>query len=117
MAEGARHPDPIGTDQVLVVVIGRVSVIAHRVPASPRRFVEIGVGEQTQAQCAARLTVEGADRHRFAAGADLTPGYLAGSANGSRRTTWVALIEPQPEPRPRRALGLGEARLVVQPKP
>ena len=64
MAEPAGHADPIGTDQILVIVIGRIGVVALGVPALRRGLVEIGVREQAQPDNAGRIAVIGADRDR-----------------------------------------------------
>ncbi len=76
MAEPAGHPDPIGTDQILVVVIGRIGEIALRVPALRRGLVEIGVREQAQPHDAGRKTVIRAYRDRPPARADLHSGIF-----------------------------------------
>src|SRR5688500_11057175 len=68
MAEGARHTDPIRPDQILVVIIGWVLVVAVRIPLARGFLVEVGVREQAQADDAGRLAIIRSDRHVPAAG-------------------------------------------------
>ena len=49
VAEGARHADAIWPHQILVVVVAGIVVIALGVPLLRRRLVEVGIGEQAQA--------------------------------------------------------------------
>lgn len=94
VAEGARHADAVWPDQFGVVVVAGIGVVALRIPALLRRFVEIGIGEQPQPNDAARLTIDGSDRHGAAAGPHLCALERVGIGERIGRAVRVALIEP-----------------------
>ena len=49
VAEPARHADPVRLHEIAREVVGRVAVVALRIPLPPRLLVEVGIGEQPQA--------------------------------------------------------------------
>src|SRR5438045_9404692 len=70
VAEAARHTDAVWPDEILVVVVTRVGVVADRVPCFLRRFVEVGVWKETQSDNPGRKPVIGTDWHASSARAD-----------------------------------------------
>src|ERR1700740_3075725 len=49
MAKAAGHSDTIGAHEMLVVIVGRVGVIAYGVPVFGRFLIEVWVGKEAQA--------------------------------------------------------------------
>ena len=117
MAEPAGHADPIGTDQILVVVIGRIVEIALGGPsAAPRPRRNRGSGTAAARRCRS----DSRNRSRPAPSCPrapiLTPGYFVSLANGSagQSRRRVSSIRPK-----RSGSGCArrlEARLVDQPE-
>src|SRR5215211_2045363 len=95
MAEAAGHPDPVRPDETAVEVVGGIGVVALRVPAPPRGLVEVWVWEEAQAEDAARLAVEGADRHRPAARANRHARVALQVLEGIGRAVGPAAVEPE----------------------
>ena len=114
VAEAAGHAHPVGPDQVLVVVIAWVVVVALRIPGGFGRLVEVRVREQPQAEDAGGVAVVGADRECLLPRAPiLTPGYFFSLSNGSGVQS-VAHVEPETETVLARPARLLETGLVDQ---
>ena len=114
VTEAARHADPVRLHQILRQVVARVLVEALRVPFLRRRLVEVGIGEQAQADDAGSPAVERTDRQVLAARADGHPGIFLFVLERIRRAITAAVIQPQAEARRIRAGRLVEAGLVDQ---
>ena len=122
VAEAARHADAIRPHQVLAVVVARVGVVALRVPGLGGLLVECGVREQAQADDAARIAVERADRlrravaERLAARADRDARILALVLERIGGAALGADVEPEAAPVRVGRGGALEARLVDEPE-
>ena len=114
VTETAGHADSIRLDELLVVVVGRIRVIAFGVPALCRRVIEVGIGKQPQPDNAGRVAVVGTDRNVLASGADLDAGILRFVLERIRRTGFAPDVEPQAIAVFARAVAFVEARLVHQ---
>ena len=117
MAEPARHTHAVGSDERLVLVVCPVGVIALRVPALGRLFVELRVRKEAQANDARgiavkRSSVEGLAVQRLASRARPDAGILRRVLEWIGRTVRLALIDPQIPTRRVGCRRLGEARLV-----
>ncbi len=117
VAEPAGHADTVRFHQVSVVVVAGIAVIAFRVPSLARLVVEVRVREQPQSDDSGGLAVVRPDGNRLAPRAPIfTPGYFVALANGIRRCTQVAHVEPQSPPVRIGSRGLSEARFVHEPE-
>src|SRR5581483_6860193 len=114
VAKTAGHADAIGPDQILVVVVARVRVVALRIPFFRRGFVEVRVGKKPQPDDAAGITVKRPDGNLLAARADLHSGIFLLVLDRLGRAILAAGIEPEAEAVGGRAGGFLEARLVHQ---
>src|ERR1041384_7927673 len=63
VTERARHTDAIRTNEVFVVVILRIAVVALWIPVLRGFGVKVGIREETQPDDAARVTVVRTDGH------------------------------------------------------
>ena len=94
MTETAGHTHPIRLDELFVVVVGGIGVIAFGIPALGGGFVELRIRKQPQADDTGRVTVVGADGHVLASGTDLDPGILRFVLERIGRTGVASAIEP-----------------------
>src|SRR5262249_36136139 len=116
VAEATRHADPIGSHEVLRVVVVRILVVALRVPFLGGGLVEVRVREQSQTDDAGGPAIGRSPREVLPPGADLHAGILLLVLERIRRTVGAdaTLVEPQPEALWVRAGRFLEARLVDQ---
>src|ERR1041384_7897287 len=100
MAEGARHSHAIGLHEVLGEIVGRILVIALRIPFPGGLFVEFRIGEQPKSDDTAGITVERSDRQILP---PCTDPYARVLRFVLKRVGWASraynpLVEPEPEP-------------------
>ena len=112
MAKAARHADPVGAHQTLIVVIIRVGVKSFRIPFLCRRFVESRIGKQAQTEDSGGIAVIRTDRQILAARADFHAGILLLIFKRVGGTILASDIEPQAKTVGVGPLGLFEARFV-----
>ncbi len=62
MAKATGHADAVRTDQILIVIIVGVGVKSFRIPFLLRRFVEIRIRKQAQADDSRRIAVQRSHR-------------------------------------------------------
>ena len=117
VAEAAGHADPVGPHQLGVVVVFGVGIVALRVPVFRGLGVEIGVGEEPQADHAAGVAEIGADRHRLAPRPDRHARILLSFSKGSGGQLASRRVEPQAVALGIGPRGLGETGLVDQAQP
>src|SRR5262249_37357153 len=63
VAEAAGHADPIWAHQVFVAIVIGIVIVPDRIPFFLSRFVESGIGKESEADDAARVAVVGAGRN------------------------------------------------------
>src|SRR5277367_3136657 len=63
MAKSARHAHAIRPDQVLVVIVGRIFIVALRVPSFGRGSIKIRIRKETQAHDSRWITIVGTYRY------------------------------------------------------
>src|ERR1044071_9814874 len=85
-----------------------------RIPFFSRRFIELGIGKQSQADDPGGVAVKRAERNVFAARADFDARIFLFVLEGVGRTIFAARIEPEPEAVRARTGGFLETRLVDQ---
>src|SRR5580704_12252192 len=113
VAEPAGHADPEGPNEIRIVVVIRVGVIALGVPLVFCRLVEVRIGKEAQADDAARVAEIGADRQartileRLPPRAKFDAGVLRLVLKRIGRAIGAAHVEPKPEP-----LRVGSGRLL-----
>ena len=109
VAEAASHAHPVGADEIGVVIIARIAVIAPGVPARLGFLVEGGIGEQAQSDNAAGFAIIRAEGNRLAARADFHARIFPLVGERIGRAGRVANVAPKAilvRPRGRRETGL-----------
>src|ERR1041384_2928187 len=117
MTKSARHSDAVWPNQVLIVVICRIGEVFVRVPALGRRFIEFGVGKQTQANDSCRIAVIRTDWNSRTTRAYLHSWVLCVVREWIRRTVVPAHIEQEAVPILVRSTRRMEARFVDESEP
>src|SRR5215469_6745898 len=112
MTEGARHTNAIGTNELLVVVITGIIVVAFGVPAFRSRFIEVWIWKQAKTNNTRRITIVGSDRNVLATRANLYARIFGFVFKWVRTAGGIADVEPQTIAIRFRAGCLLEARLV-----
>ena len=114
MAERAGHADPIRPHQILRQIVGGVVIEPRRIPSAGRRCVEVGIGEQPQADNSRGIAVKRANRQISAASTDGDTGISALILEGVGRAVGATPVQPQTVTLRIGRRGLREARFVDQ---
>ena len=116
MAKATGHADSVRTNQVFIIIVVGVGIEFFRIPSLLRRFVEVRIRKEAQADNSRRIAVQRPHGNVLTACANLDAGIFLFVFERVQRALFATRIQPQAEPIFVRGPWLIKAGLVYQAK-